>query len=589
MSVRATIVRSLAGNRHRIGIAVLMAAAGLLVFAAPAPAVVEDDSLAARVDRLLPAAPGEMTSGVAVVLVDGGDTVLERCYGLADVEHAVPVTPATRFELASVSKTFTGFGVLLLVQQGRLGLDDDIRRYLPELPDHGVAVTIRHLLNQTSGLPDWVRLFPYMGIPYTDRVCMRDLLAMLQHLRTLSFTPGSRWSYSNTNYALLAEIIRRVTEKPFGEWMAEQIFLPLEMEETSFPFDGTELIPNRANAYTRREGRIARSLMEGFRTPGAAHAFSTLRDMAKWIDNFRTGKVGGAELIREMRREGRLNSGEETFYAAGVGVGEYRGVATIGHSGSTGGFKSELIYCPDVGVGVVVLANDATIRADRLARAVLDLYLGDRLAPEPVAATVSTTASGQDQASPRPFLPAESASLNRFVGAYHLEEDPSALVCIGREGDHLAGILTGKGMDLFLPIGPAEFENRLRNTQLSFSDEDADGRPRRLRAVLKGQEMLMVRTPCEQHSARSEEYVGAYYCDEWGTIYEIARAGDEFLIRHRELEDRPLQEVEPYRLAGGMGMLTFIQTEQGRVEGFIFEEPEDLPGMRIEFVKVETR
>lgn len=541
------------------------------------------DRLTQGVDSLFAEWNHRDTPGVAFALTEGGNIIIERCYGMADLEHGIVITPSTRFELASVSKSFTAFGVLLLAREGRLGLDDDIRRYLPELPDNGAGITIRHLLNQTSGLSEYLRFFPYMGNPDVDRISMRDLLTMLEHQHAPDFPPGSRWAYSNTNYVLLAEIVSRVTERPFGEWMAERVFVPLQMLDTSFSVDGTEILPNRANAYSRRNGELIRRISEWPDVPGADHAFSTIRDMAKWIDNFRTGRLGGPDLILEMREKCTLTSGEETFYGAGLGMGEYRGVRTMGHSGQTGAFKTEMIYCPEIEVGVVVLANDSRARPDQLARSILDLYLGDRLGPPPVS-TQEGGAAPRDE--PQPFVEVESSTLNRFVGGYRLESDPSALIAVAREGDRLAGILAGVGMDFFQPVAKVEFENRLRNTHLTFVD-GPDGRPARVRVVLKGEEMWAARVPLEKDPARAAEYAGVYYSDEWGTVYEIVREGEEFLIRHRRLGDRPLQEVEADRLAGGMGLLTFARDAGGRVSGFVFEEPEDLPGRKIEFRKCD--
>jgi len=581
--MRGRKVLSVIFLRRRLCAGVLAAALELIMAVGPglSAAAAWTDRRSEAVDSLFAEWNHRDTPGAAVVLTDGGNIIIERCYGMADLEHGIAISPATRFELASVSKSLTAFGVLLLVREGRLALDEDIRRYLPELPDNGARITIRHLLNQTSGLSEYLRLFPYMGNPDIDRISMRDLLAMLEHQRAPDFPPGSRWAYSNTNYILLAEIVSRVTERPFAEWMAERVFLPLQMLDTSFSLDGTEILPNRANAYSRRNGKLIRRIAEWPDLPGADHAFSTVRDMAKWIDNFRTGRLGGPDLIREMQRECTLTSGGKTFYGAGLGVGEYRGVRTVGHSGQTGAFKTEMIYCPEIEVGVVVLANDSRARPDQLARAVLDLYLGDRLGPPPVSAERS---GAEPRGEPQPFIHVEPATLNRFVGGYRLESDPSALIAVAREGDLLAGIVAGVGMDFFQPVAKAEFENRLRNTRLTFVD-GPDGRPARVRVVLKGDEMWAARVPLESDPARAAEYAGLYYCDEWGTVYEIVREGEGFLIRHRRLGDRPLQEVEADRLAGGMGMLTFARDAAGRVSGFVFEEPEDLPGRKVEFRK----
>jgi CubicO group peptidase (beta-lactamase class C family) len=279
------------------------AVVALLALSLPGAAIAAPaaDELAAAVDRLFAEWDTTRTPGAAVLITDGPDVVLERCYGMADLEHRVPITPETRFELASVSKPFTAYAVMLLAREGRLALDDDVRRYLPELPDHGTTITIRHLLHHTSGLSEWRQILAYAGVRSGDTVTLQDVLDMLGYQRVLDFAPGSRWQYSNTNYTLLAEIVTRVTGRPFGEWMAEHVFLPLEMRSTSIPADGTRLLPDRANSYMRRDGELVRSLVERFEIPGPAHAFSTLRDMARWMDNFRTGQLGGPELVQEMK------------------------------------------------------------------------------------------------------------------------------------------------------------------------------------------------------------------------------------------------------------------------------------------------
>jgi CubicO group peptidase (beta-lactamase class C family) len=534
------------------------------------------DLLAAAVDSLFGPYNRSDAPGAAVVLTDGSRVVLERCYGLADMENRVPITPATRFELASVSKNFTAFGVLLLARQGRLGLDDGITKHLPELPEHGI--TIRHLLNQTSGVSECLRLLPYAGIVDLDRLRLHDVIDMLQHQKSPDFAPGSRWAYSNTNYILLAEIVKRVTGQPFGAWMTEQVFQPMKMYDTSFSDDGNEILPNRANAYSISNGALVRRIVGWPDLPGPAHLFSTIRDMAKWMDNFRTGRHGGPDLIADMVRKPVLANGKESGYGFGLGIGDYRGVRTFGHSGQTGSFRSEMIYCPDLEVGVAVLTNYGKVKPARLARSILDLYLGDRLAPVPP----TEQEAAKDEA--RPFVKLEPSRLDRFVGAYRLESDPSARILVAREGDVLAGILGGIGMDLFMPLAESEFENQLRNTQITFVD-GLDGRTARMRVVLKGKEMWAERVPFEKDPARSAEYAGLYYCDEWGTVYEIVAEKEEFVIRHRRMGDRPMQEVEADRLAGGMGMLTFFRNGAGKVAGFVFEEPEDLPGRQVAFSK----
>jgi hypothetical protein len=192
--------------------------------------------------------------------------------------------------------------------------------------------------------------------------------------------------------------------------------------------------------------------------------------MAKWVDNIRTGRVGGRGIIEEMETKGKLKNGEEIFYGAGLGMGEYRGVRTAGHSGQTGAFKTELVYCPDEEVGVVILANAASVTADRMAREVLDLYMGDPLEPQP------ENAEGEAETNKEPpFIGMDPSRFDPFLGGYRLEADPSVVCGVAREGDKLVGILVGTGTDFFQSIGEAEFETPTRSCRLKFIGAE-DGR-----------------------------------------------------------------------------------------------------------------
>ncbi|UCF21125.1 MAG: beta-lactamase family protein [Gemmatimonadota bacterium] len=531
----------------------------------------EIDALFAEWD--IPGSPGG-----AVVLTRGGEMILRRSYGLADIEHGIPITAETRFELASVSKPFTAFAVLLLEQAGQLRLEDDIRQFFPEFPDFGSPITIADLLHHTSGLSDWVRVLPYAGRPTRAEFSVDDLIRLVAGQRMLEFTPGTRWSYSNTNYALLAELVARVTERPFGEWMRDNVFAPLGMHQTSFPPDGAYVLPNRANAYSSRAGgEFVRSLVEGFEIPGSAHAFSTIDDMALWIDNFRTGRVGGLELIGRMQERTTLTTGERSFYGAGLGMGEYRGIRTAGHSGQTGAFKTELLYCPDIEVGVVVLGNAGWMRADDMARRVLDVHLRDELEPLPEAAEEPTEA---------PFIDLDPAEYERFLGGYRLDADTSVLVAVAREGRWLVGAIVGQGIGLFRPLAPSLFENRYRNFRLEFFDEPGAGAAARVQITRRsGEQIWATRIQLPSDTPAVNEFVGLYYSDELEVAYEIVSGPDGLAVITPNSRSRPLQRVDIDILAGGIGILTFRRDDGGRLIGFDFGEPEDLGERLIRFYR----
>jgi hypothetical protein len=411
---------------------------------------------------------------------------------------------------------------------------------------------------------------------------MDGLIRLVAKQRLLEFAPGAKWAYSNTNYALLAETVARVTGEPFGEWMRKNVFEPLEMHDSSFPAKGTAVLPGRANAYHRGGGgSFNRSLVEDFEIPGPAHAFSTIDDMARWLENLRTGKVGGSRLIAKMQEVATLATGEQTSYGSGLGVGEYRGLRTMGHSGQTGAFKTELIYCPEVEVGAVVLSNAGWMQADETARRVLDVYLADRLKPLPVAA--ADTSGDAGAASSFHLDPAE---YERFLGGYRLDTDPSVLVAVAREGDWLVGALVGEGLDLFRPVGPSEFENRHHNCRLAFIvDENAGGTVRSVRITLRGEEMRATRVDLPAEAAWVDECVGVYYSDELDAAWEIVPAPAGLALRFAGADTRPLQPADTDILAGGVGILTLLRDRDGHLIGLDFGEPEDLRARQIRFTK----
>jgi CubicO group peptidase (beta-lactamase class C family) len=535
-------------------------------------------ALAREIDALFAEWDVPGSPGGAVVLTRRGDVILKRSYGLADIEHGISITPATRFELASVSKPFTAFAVLLLEQAGKLRLEDDIRQYFPEFPDFGFTITVADLLHHTSGLSDWGRVLPYAGRPTRAGFTVEDLIRLVAHQRTLEFAPGTRWSYSNTNYALLAELVARVTGRPFGEWMRDNVFAPLGMHQTSFPPDGSYVLPNRANAYARSSrGGFVRSLVEDFHVPGSAHAFSTIDDMVLWLENLRTGRVGGLDLIGRMQERTTLTTGERSFYGAGLGMGEYRGIRTVGHSGQTGAFKTELVYCPDVEVGVVVLGNAGWMEADDMARRVLDVYLGDELESLPEAA---------DEPDETPFIDLDPAEYERFIGGYRLDADPSVLLAVASEGRWLVGAIVGQGLGLFRPLAPSVFENRYRNFRLEFFDEPGEDTAGRMRITPRsGEEMWATRILLPSDAPVADAFVGMYYSDELEAVYEIVRGPDGLAVRTHASRSRPLQRVDINILAGGIGILTFRRDDSGRVSGFDFGEPEDFGERLIRFVR----
>lgn len=330
------------------------------------------------------------TPGCAVGVGVGGASVLQKAYGMADLEHDVRNTRDTIFEAGSVSKQFTAASVLLLAKEGKLSLDDPARKYIPELPDYGPALLIRHMLNHTSGLRDWGEVAAIAGWPRTTRVHTHaHVLDIVSRQRSLNFVPGSQYSYSNTGYNLAAIIVARVSGKPFAEFSQERLFKPLGMTHTSWRDDFTRIVKNRAIAYADGGDGQFRMDMPFENVHGNGGLLTTVGDLLKWNENFVSPKVGDAAFVREQQETGRFNDGRPQAYALGLFIGQYRGLREVSHSGATAGYRAYLARYPDQHVSVAVLCNASSGTATQYAQAVADMYLGSALkaAPQSPATT----------------------------------------------------------------------------------------------------------------------------------------------------------------------------------------------------------
>ena len=323
------------------------------------------------------------TPGCAVGIEVAGQPVLERAYGAADLEHGVPNRVDTVFEAGSVTKQFTAASVLLLVQDGRLSLQDSVRKYIPELPEYTGAITIAELLGHTSGLRDWGGVEDIAGWPRGDRVySMDDVLHITALQKALNYKPGSAWSYTNTGYNLLAIIVERVSGKKLPAFSRERIFVPLGMTHTQWRDDFRRIVRDRAIAYSPIAGGYQQT-MPFEDAIGNGGLLTTVGDLLIWNRSLSQGTLG-AFVTAELQRRSVLNDGRAVEYARGLFIERYRGFAEVSHSGATAGYRAWLGRYPDQHLSVALLCNAADARTPTLAHAVADRYLS--AAPEPAAA-----------------------------------------------------------------------------------------------------------------------------------------------------------------------------------------------------------
>ena len=348
-------------------------------------------SAATRVDAIF-AKWTETTPGCAVGVSENGNQTLARAYGMADLEHDIKNTPDTIFEAGSVSKQFTAAAVLMLVRDGKLSLEDPVHKYFPELPDFGTPVTIRHMLNHSSGLRDWGSVASIAGWPRTSRAYTHaHVLEIISRQRALNFPSGTRYSYSNSGYNLAAMLVERLSGMSFAEFTQQRLFTPLKLTRTSWRDDYRRIVKGRAIAYSESSGRF-QILMPFENVHGNGGLLTTVGDLLKWNDNFATHVVGDADFVREQERPGRFNDGRDHGYALGLMVGTRYGLREVAHSGSTAGYNAHLTRFPDQRLSVAVLCNASSGSATQAANAVAALYLGDRARSTPATPKHTLTA-----------------------------------------------------------------------------------------------------------------------------------------------------------------------------------------------------
>jgi CubicO group peptidase (beta-lactamase class C family) len=356
--------------------------------ARPAPAEVES-----KIDRVFKDWTRPATPGCAVGVSVDGQPAFAKAYGMADLEHDVENKADTIFEAGSVSKQFTAAAVLLLAREGKLSLDDPARKYLPELPDYGVPLTIRHMLTHTSGLRDWGSVEDIIGWPRGTRTYTHaHVLDIVSRQHDLNFTPGTRYSYSNTGYNLAAIIVARVSGMPFAEFTRTRLFEPLGMTHTAWRDDYTRIVKGRAMAYSPKKDGFHQD-MPFENVHGNGGLLTTVGDLLTWNENFVSPKVGDAALVALQQEAGRFSDGRPHGYAFGLMLGTYKGVREVSHSGATAGYRSDLLRYPDEHTSVAVLCNAGNGNAVAYAHDVADLYLAASLKPSTPSATHTLTAA----------------------------------------------------------------------------------------------------------------------------------------------------------------------------------------------------
>jgi len=488
--------------------AVLLTAAGTLSAQAP------NDTTRASLDRIFATWSSREGPGCSVAASRDGKTIYEAGYGSANLEADVPITPASIFHAASVSKQFTAMAVLLLVREGKLSLDDDIRTYLPELRDYGHRITLKHLLTHTSGLRDqWDMLALARGRFEENRITTDDVLDIVTRQKALNFVPGTEYVYSNSGYTLAGIIVGRVAGKSLRQFADERIFKPLGMANTHFHDDYTMLVKGRTSAYVRGADGQWHVSIPNFDTYGATSLFTTVGDLLKWQENFRHPVVGDDALFRTMQTSAVLANGDTTGYALGLTVGEERGMRVVGHGGADAGYRSYTGRFPDHAFAIAVLCNAGPSNPSALASSVSAVYLKGTAKPTPAPVAATTKPTTQE--------------LSRLAGLYVNPVTLNVTYVTVKDADLIVGRTSGPAL---IPIAAGRFWFPAQQTEWGFVPNGDlvltfRGTPPRKPVTLVKREA--------SHPSRTDlaDYVGTYFSEELGATYTVAATDTALTLR----------------------------------------------------------
>ncbi|HWE46121.1 MAG TPA: serine hydrolase [Caulobacteraceae bacterium] len=500
----------------------------------------------ARIDATF-SAFNRTTPGCAVGVEQNGKSLFAKGYGMADLEHGIPITPKTMFYMASVSKQFTALTVLTLAKENKLALTDSVRKYVPELPAYADKITIYELLTHTSGLRDYYTLGSLAGLPddlpYKEDVVLR----MLAQQHELNFEPGTTYLYSNSGYFLLSVIVKRVTGKPLNAVARADLFDPLGMTMTRFQHDHSAIIPNKAYGYDLRDDawHTSNSMND---VVGAGGLYSSIDDMFHWMDNFEDPKVG-AEALAAMEAPGKLNDGKAIEYGMGLEPTTYRGLKVIEHGGALAGYRTEDMWFPSEKLSVVVLCNDGAASPGVFARTIADLFLKD--APKPAPAATELVA--------KPAVIVDAKLLDAYAGDYQVT--PGLILSLVRDKDHLDARINAGGRMAMDAVSNTAFRMKEPQAEVDFAGAPGGAAETSAALHLGGSVLPMKRLDAPKPSAEQlAAYAGRFYSADLDVTYDVSAGEGGLQVRYPG-GDLDLIPVGKDAFAARVGTVTFICTQ----------------------------
>jgi CubicO group peptidase (beta-lactamase class C family) len=513
--------------------------------------------ISTKIDSLL-SNYNDTEPGVAIGLVKNNQLIYEKYFGLANLDYEIPIDKETSFHVASVSKQFTAFAILLLEDEGKLSLEDDIRIYLPEMHQFEHKITINHLLHHTSGLKDKYNLLRLSGWTLDDVITNEQVLEIIFNQKTLNFKPNEKHMYSNANYALLAEIVARVSKMSFAEFTYQRIFEPLQMKDSKFVDQEGQVVKNKSLSYYKANSVYVEDLFNNF-SVGATNLNTTITDLSKWAINYDTKKVGNETIFTKMQTLQPLNNGKTYGYANGLFINTYKGFKRIEHSGQDASYQAYLATFPELNLSIIFTNTNGEINGARMVYNIMDICLEQYVDNETTKRPAEEKLTHQKPISKTP------KELKYYEGHYWDEGDKYSRE-IKVENDTLR-FISKNGNTALVPVGKSAFEMDVEDyIGVSFSENQM------IITLDDGYQIVSEKyIPANYNSASLEEFTGRYYSTELNTYYSFFVKENQLVAKHTRLGDFKLKAIKNDYFIGNKGSflkVVFVRNSSSEVIGF---------------------
>ena len=508
------------------------------------------DSLELKVDAVFQEYNSQMSPGAVIAIFSNGKVILKKGYGMSNLEHGIQNSPSTVFDIASLSKQFTGYAISTLIQEGKITVNDDIRKYLPFVPDFGKTITINHLLHHTSGLRDWPETLGLAGWHEDDACSFEDIMRMVKHQKDLDFEPGTRYSYSNTGYNLLAAIVEKITGNSFRQWMQDNVFNKLKMDASIIPEHHNTIIKDLADSYVWSDNKLVKC-SDQLIAYGSSSMFTSLNDFTKWNIFFEEQLNKKNPVFTRMLEAGRLNNGDTVYYGFGLGLNKDGEQKRIAHTGWWSGFKSISVYYPDNRLSIIIFSNSGNFLQRQYAEKIADIMLHRKTDYKAAEVNIKNEKD----------VKLNIDLVKKYVGTYQLGTDWTISISI--ENDQLMCRSYGESAYPMTAKSDSTFWVDAYNNAITFLKDGS-------RYLLKYR--TTVAKQIATYSASNEElnnHTGTYYSEELTTEYILTYKDGKLWMYHIRMGEIQLfPESDGESFGSSMGIFKFIKNDKLEVIGF---------------------